>query len=522
MPKQELTYAQIIAAAAKKVMAMALQALRKKTAAIAAWFAVPKSRGRKAAEIAVWSAIVFFLFFGHRIYSNHGSFSYWWDCLSAALPYHSLDYSLGFIPRTLSGQILTFFAGPMLTGQDAAVYLFTVHIITYGLFSAVMGTMIEKAFRTRNYLMGFFSLLIIFAPSSIWYSALYHYVTYDVLMLLFSLIAFLLIRSGSEKFMWFVPACVCLGILANPTYMLFFFPLVFALLYYEFIKSVRKRTRLSNLIVTTASSFALQIYMLWTIFNDKQVGKHSQAEAIAYIERKIGYTLSALDYWAISFTTFGTDSSGTSMAPEYTTPWSDWSGWFKPMNFLIALAIGLPILIFTLAVWRKLAEGEKGFWRKSPYFLFMIAPLTLFPFHLVITDLDRLVWSILMTQVLLLAYVFIADGQGEAFARLRRISAGKKGWLAFILLLLGVVIPLIVFSDWQWLSPLRYASHLPWGDDINTILDLLADTQWTGTHSAYFLAQVLLLAHVLIAGGQEKAFARLKGIAAKKKEGRLE
>jgi len=520
MAKKKINRAQIIAAAAKKAMAMALQGLRKKTAPIAAWFASPKSRGRRAAEIAVWSAIVFLLFFGYRILytpsnlrriwevlPSNFKFKYWWDCLSAALPYHSLDYSLGFIPRALSGQILTFFAGAMLTGQDAAIYLFTVHVITYGLFSVIMGTMIEKAFRTRNYLMGLFPLLIIFAPSSIWYSALHYYVTYDVLLLLFSLVAFLLIRSRNEKLQWFVPICVCLGILANPTYMPFFFPLVFALLYYEFIKSGRKRTRLSGLIVTTASSFALQIHMLWTIFNDKQVGKYSRAETIAFIERKIGYTLNALERWTISGPTLGVDSSGMSASPEYATPWSDWGDWFKPTNYLIALAIGLPILIFTLAIWRRLAEGEKGFWRKSPYFLFMIAPLTLFPLHLFFSDLDRLVWSILMTQVLLLAYVFITDGQREAFARLSGIAAGKKGWTAFVLLLLGIVIPLIVFSDWQWLSPSRYLSHLPWGDDVSTILDLLVDTQWTGTHSVYFLAQVLLLAYVL---------------TAKKKDGRLE
>ena len=462
MPRDKLRRAQIIAAAAKKVMAIALEELRKKTAPIAAWFASPKSRGRKAAEIAVWSVIVFVLFFGYRFYFSHGSFSYWWDCLSNALPYHSLDYSLGFIPRALSGQILTFFAGATLTKHDAAVYLITVYVITYGLFSIIMGTMIEKAFRSKDYLMGLFPLLYIFAPSPVWIHQLFSYLKYDELMLLFSLFAFLLIHTRNEKLQWFVPICVFLGILANPTYMLFFFPLVFALLYYEFIKSGRKRTRLSKLIVTTASSFALQIYMLWTIFSDGQVGKYSLTEAIAYVERKIGYTLSDPERWSISTTTFGMVSSGRPMSPEYTTPWSDWGDWFKPMNFLIALAIGLPILIFTLSIWRRLAKDQKGVLRKSPYLLFMTAPLTLFPLHLFFADIDRLLWSMLLTQVLLLAYVYITDGQEVAFARLKRILAGKKGWLAFILLLLGIAVPLIVFSNRQLLLPAEDLSHLPW------------------------------------------------------------
>ena len=463
MAKKKTNRTQIIAAAAKKTVAMVLQGFRKKTAPVAAWFASPKSRGRKTAEIAVWSAIVFLLYFGYRIFFNHSSFSYWWDCLSAALPYHSLDYSLGFIPRALSGQILTFFAGKTLTGQDAAIYMVTVNFITYGLFSIIMGTVIEKALRTKNYLIGLFSLLFILAPSPVWFHAFFRYINYDVLLLLFTLFAFLLLRSGNEKLQWLVPACVFLGILANPTYMLFFFPLVFALLYYEFIKSGRKRTRLSNLIVTTASSFALQIYMLWTIFNDKQVGKYSFTEVVAYIERKIGYALPLPLRWDIGFTSFGVDADGASISAAYATKWADWGAWYNPMNYLIALAIGLPILIFTLAIWRRLAKGEKGFWRKSPYFLFMIAPLVLFPLHLFFMDVDRILWSILLTQVLLLAYVFITDRQGEAFEQLRGFVAGKKGWLVFVLLLLGIVIPLIVFHDPVWLDPMVWTlSNTPW------------------------------------------------------------
>jgi hypothetical protein len=130
--------------------------------------------------------------------------------------------------------------------------------------------------------------------------------------------------------------------------------------------------------------------------------------------------------------------------------WSRYD-WFDPIFYVTALLICAPILLFTLTIWRKHMKGVKGFWMKSPYMLFTLAPAIIFPMFLVFGDIDRLVSAVLFTQVLLLAYAFFADGQNEAFIRLKEISTGKYRWLLYVAVLLGVIVPLMVFRSTIWL-----------------------------------------------------------------------
>jgi len=406
--------------------------------------APPKSRGRRYAEIAAWFVIVLWLYFAFRV--NFRSFigSYLSPSFQAQL-IHTLDYSLGFLPRVLSGQLLTFFAGGSTTGPAAGAYFLTLYAVTYGLFSLILGMLVEKALSTKNYLMALFPLLIIFTTRAVW-NRFFSDRQLDTLMFFFALIAFFLIKN--EKPMWLVPVCVCLGIMASESFMLLFFPLVFALLYYEFIKSGRKPARLYHLIATTVSSFALEAYMLWVPFHSELVSRYSFAEAIAYLERKIGH---AFDDVYVSGGVFGKIPGGQYFPFLSFHTWAR-AYYFKPIYYVLALLICAPILTFTLAIWRRHIKGEKGFWQKSPYILFMLAPAILFPAFLVFMDMDRLVSSVLLTQVLLIAYVFFADGQNGAFLRLKEIGTGKYRWLLYASILLGVIVPLLVFHGTPWLN----------------------------------------------------------------------
>jgi len=409
----------------------------------------PKSRGRRYAEIAAWSAAVFWLYFSHRI--NIGHFIMFFLSPSYQAPLvHSMDYSLGFLPRVLSGQLLSFFAGGSMTGRAAGAYFLTLHFVTYGLLSLILGRLIEKVLSAKNYLMALFPLLIIFTPQTVWlrfFSDEY----LDTLMFLFALVAFFLIRN--EKLMWLVPVCTCLGIMASESFLLLFFPLVFALLYYEFIKGGRKRARLFNLIATTASSFALWVYFQWAVSHSELVSKYSYAEAIAYLERKTGRVFAdELFSNYVSGGVFGKILDGRNFPLARINAWSQFN-YFYPKYYVYALLICAPILIFTLAIWRRHIKGEEGFWKKSPYMLFMLAPAILFPAFLVFMDMDRLVSSVLFTQVLLIAYVFFADGQNGAFTRLKEIGTGKTRWLLYAAVILGVIVPLMVFRDAFLLNP---------------------------------------------------------------------
>jgi len=411
--------------------------------------APPKGRSRRYAEIVLWSVIVFWLYFSFRI--NLGILIRGFLSPSFQAPLiHTLDYSLGFLPRVLSGQLLSLFAGGAVTGQAAGAYFLTLYVVTYGLLSLVLGMLIEKALNAKNYLMAMFPLLIIITPQAVWIGSC-SLEQLDTLMFLFALAAFLLIKS--EKLMWFVPVCVCLGIMTSESYMMLFFPLVFALLYYEFIKGGMKRTRLFNLIATTAASFALEVYMQWAISHSELVGKYSFAEAIAYLERKTGRAFTENLHGALYLSrgVFGKSLDGQNAPLISINAWSQFYD-YKPIYYVVALLICAPILIFTLAIWHRRGKGEKGFWKKSPYILFTVAPLIIFPAYLVFMDMDRLVSAVLLTQVLWTAYVFFADGQNEAFTRLKEISTGKYRWLLYAAVLLGIIVPLVVFRGPYWLA----------------------------------------------------------------------
>jgi len=411
--------------------------------------AQPKSRGRRNAEIAAWSAAVFLLYFQFRVYI--GEFiSYYLSPSFQASFKHSPDYSLGFLPRVLSGQLLTFFAGGVTSGPAAGAYFLTLHTITYGLLSLILGVLIQKAVSAKNYLMAMFPLLIIFTHRSVWIR-FFSDEQLDTLMFLFALAAFFLVKN--EKLMWFVPVCVCLGMMASESYMLLFFPFVFALLYYEFIKGGMKRTRLYNLIATTVSSFAMWLYMQWAVINSELVSKYSFAEAIAYLERKIGYAFTDdLNSFYFSAGVFGKILDGREFPLISINAWSQFD-YFNPIFYVIVFLFCAPILIFALSIWRKHINGESSFWQKSPYILFMLAPLIIFPAFLVFMDLDRLASAVLFTQVLLLAYVFFADGQNAAFVRLKEIGTGKYRWLLYAAVLLGVIVPLLLLRGPYLLDP---------------------------------------------------------------------
>ena len=411
-----------------------------------------KTRERTYAEIAGWSVLVFLLYFGYRIIVltwPNPSLSAFLPRFSNYAAFHGLDYSMGFLPRVLSGQILSFFAEPPFTREALAAYLIIVYIIAYGLFSIIIGTMIEKALSKKNYLMALFPLLFIFAPASVWFRS-FSVILFDSLLLIFALCAFLSVKN--KKLMWFVPVAVCLGITANSAFMLLFFPLIFALLYYEYIKSGTERVRLVHLIVTTVSAFAMELYMVWAPFHSDQLAKFSYTDSLRYLENKIGRALNSFELWYISTSVFGKNSAGMPVPSESHYAWlQDW--WLQPRFLLIAIIICAPILIFTFTIWWKMAKGEKGVIKKSPYLLFMLAPLVMFPEFLIFMDIDRLVWGVLLTQALLVVHVFMADGKQQVFAPL---AAGKKRWIIYTALFLCIIVPLIVFMNKNLLNPPSY------------------------------------------------------------------
>ena len=411
---------------------------------------VRKSKERTYAEIAGWSVLVFLLYVGYRVIALYGlNIGEFLTQFTKHTALHAPDYSMGFLPRVLSGQILSFFAEPPFTRETMAAYLIIVYVIAYGLFSVIIGAMIEKALRTKNYLMALFPLLFILAPASVWFRS-FSIIQYDSFLLIFALCAFLSVKN--EKLMWFVPVTLFFGIATNYAHVLLFFPLIFALLYYEYINSGRKRVRLIHLIVTTISSAALELYMLWAPFHSGQLAKYSYEDSLMYLERKIGRALNSFELWYISTSIFGKNSAGASISRELHYSWlQDW--WLQPKFFLIAVLVCVPVLIFTFAIWRKLAKGEKGFLKKSPYFLFMLAPLIIFPEFLIFMDIDRLVWAALLTQVLLVVYVFLSNGQHPAFAP---PAEGKRRWIMYVMLALCIIIPMIVFRETRLMNPPSY------------------------------------------------------------------
>jgi len=410
--------------------------------------AQPKSRGRRYAEIAAWSAAVFWLYFQFRVYIGEFISHYFSPSFQASFK-HTPDYSLGFLPRVLSGQLLTFFAGGAATGPAAGAYFFTLHIITYGLLAFILGRLIQKAISAKNYLLAMFPLLIIFTHRSVWIR-FFSDVELDTLVFLFALAAFFLVKN--EKLMWFVPVCVCLGIMTSESFMLLFFPLILALQYYELIKSGIKRTRLYNLIATAASSFAMWLYMLWAVVNSEIVSKYSFTEAIAYLESKIGYAFSIGEKLYLVGVIYGKTLDEQDVVPSDFNAFSV-ANYFNPLFYVIALLFCAPILIFTLTIWRRHMKSEEGFWQKSPYMLFMLGPAIIFPAFFVFSDMDRLVSAVLFSQVLWLAYVFFTDGQNAAFTRLKEMGTGKYRWLLFAAVLLGVLVPLLIFRGPAWLHP---------------------------------------------------------------------
>jgi len=441
-----------------------------------------KSAGVGAANlkaVAGYSAVVFALYIGFRMYALtkemvggatlYKIFMFFSWVFQGGAAYHSLDYSMGLLPRALTGQILSFFTGGALTGRAAAIYLLAAFAITYGLFSVIVGMLIEKAVRTENYPMAMFPFLFILAPLSVWARTFFD-MNFDTFMLLFALLAFLLLlRSKNEKLLWLVPLLSCLGILANYAYALLFFPLLFALLYYEYIQSGLKKSGLARLIVTTGSSAALGLYMMVAPFYSElmhRIGlyKYDYDQAIALLEGRVGRALDPHELLYISHTIYGKIPCGDlyTYVPIKMGEFGAFSpiyGWFQPRYILCAALLCLPVCVFSLLVWRRMAKGEAGFLKRSPYYLFMLAPLIILPGFAVFSDIDRLVWSALLTQLLLVIYVFFKKGEDAAFERMKEITKRDKLALACIVLFgLAILLPLLVFKDDKLLNPVDVAS----------------------------------------------------------------
>ena len=434
--------------------------------------------------IAGVSALVFALYMGFRLYATTkllaGRFSFldmlsyaWWT-LCRGTAFHSLDYSMGFVPRALTGQVLTFFTGGAITERAAGIYLLLAYVLTYALFSVVIGILIEKAARAENYIMAMFPFLFILAPVPVWYRS-FTFANYDTFMLLFALLAFLpMLWSKHEKPLWLVPVFSCLGILTNYAFALLFFPLLFALQYYAYIQSGLQKTRLAQLLVTAGSSGALALYSVAAPYNSEWMHKlglyrYSCAQAIAYLEEKLGHVLEEADRLYIANTVFGMDARGGSFVaipPGRLTAFSPLAGWFHPKFYGNALLICAPIVIFTCIVWRRMAKGETGFWKRSPYYLFMLAPFFLVPAFMVFQDIDRLVWSVLLAQLLLMVYVYLKNGQSGAFGRMGEITKKDKLAIAGIaVFLLAILLPLLFFKTGEWLN----AHPGNWGDVLGSI-----------------------------------------------------
>jgi len=432
--------------------------------------------------VAWYSGVVFILYIGYRMYSltrlattmtglatsrfailEMIAFFTW--IFNGGTAYHSLDYSMGFLPRALTGQILSFFTGEMLTDRAAAVFLLVAYIIAYALFSVIIGILIDKAARAENYLMAMFPFLFILAPLAVWFRSFF-FMNYDTFMLLFALLAFIiLLWSKNKKLLWLVPVLSCLGIMANYAYALLFFPLIFALQYYTYIKSGLMRLRLVQLIVTTVSSAALTAYMTLAPFYSEllyRLGlyRYNYEEAVAYLGDKLGRELTGHEILYMSYTVFGMGPTPEdTWVPIATGAFSALHpdvGWFHQRFYINATVIIIPMLFFAFRVWWRMAKGETGFINKSPYYLFMLAPFIIYPAFMVFADIDRLVWSALLAQLLLMIYVFIQNGQNKAFEWLKQITKKDKlAILIIILFALAIILPMLRFNDSQWLNPLE-------------------------------------------------------------------
>ena len=452
--------------------------------------AVPNAAGSAAAAkadrktAAGASALVFLLYMGYRLYAMTkllaGRFSFldmlsyaWWT-LCRGKAFHSLDYGMGFVPRALTGQLLTLVTGGAITERAAGIYLLLAYVLTYALFSVVVGILIEKAVRTENYIMAMFPFLFVLAPVPVWFRS-FMFANYDTFMLLFALLAFLaLAQSRHERLLWLVPVFSCLGILTNYAFALLFFPLIFALQYYAYIQSGLKKSRLAQLLATTGSSGALALYSVAAPYNSEWMHRlglyrYSCAQAIAYLEGKLGHVLEEADRLYIANTVFGMDARGDSFVaipPGRLTAFSPLAGWFHPKFYGNALLICAPIVVFTCIAWWVMAKGETGFLKKSPFYLFMLAPCFIFPAFMVFQDLDRLVWSVLLTQLLLMIYVFLKNGQSGVFNRMREITKKDKPAIAGIaVFFLAILLPLLIFKTGEWLN----AHPGNWGDVLESI-----------------------------------------------------
>ena len=460
----------------------------------------PEAKASRKA-IAGYSAFVFVLYMGFRMYAltkhivgraslvNIFMFSSW--VLHRGAAYHGLDYSMGFLPHALSGQILTFFAGETITDRAAALYLLLAFVLTYGLFSVIVGILLEKAVRTENYLMALFPFLFILAPLTVW-ARTFFFMNYDTFMLLIALPAFLiLLWRKNEWLLWLIPVLSCLGIMTNHAFVLLFFPLLFALQYYEYIKSGLKKSRLLQMIVTTVSSALLAAYMVLApaysgLLQKYGLYKYSHAQAIAMLEAKIGRTLDVHEILYTSFSVFGMrpaaevydlDAYYSTYAGEFS-PWNpqteEFISTFLPQYFflhLYAFLILAPIVVFAFAVWRKMAKGETGFLSKSPYYLFMLAPFIIVPAFVVFVDMDRLVWSALLTQLLFVIYVYFKNERDVAFERLKQITKNDKtAILCAALFGLAIFLPVLLFKGADWLNPLTLETIAELLDKVGIIL----------------------------------------------------
>jgi NADH:ubiquinone oxidoreductase subunit 6 (subunit J) len=245
-----------------------------------------------------------------------------------------------------------------------------------------------------------------------------------------------------------VPVFVLLGFAANYAFLLLFFPLIFAILYFDYSKNGREGWRFAHLGVTTVTAFAMYVYMTWAVYHTERVSKYNHLEAIAYMEEKLGHVLSSFTRWYISYAVFGIDfDSGRKLTTLDNTPWGSdfYANYFSPIALLTAILLCVSTLAFAFLLWKRAARKEQGFFNKSPYYLFMVAPLLLPLAYLIFWDIDRLAWSTLLTQTLFIAHTYSEKEKDTAFAPFERIK-GRKRLLICVALLLCIAVPMFVFD----------------------------------------------------------------------------
>jgi len=394
-------------------------------------------------KTAAYSIIVFMAYMGYRSYRNVFDLKNFSAIMTEIAPLHLLDYSMGFLPRALSGQILTLLA-PNITDKAVGIFLIAVNVLAYGTLCFILGKMLMKSVSTKNHLLTLFVVLFIFMPASVW-SLMFFFgnINYDAFLLMFTLFAFLAIKE--EKLQWLVPIFSCLAIMANYAYVLLLFPFIFAVLYYEYAKSGFQKTRGRNLAVTTLSSLLMEAYMIFAVMHSSLVSKYSPAEAIAYMENKIGHSfVDGFIPQYICGTVFGW-YGGPQVLDKVTIVGNPEA--FVPWKIVPALLFCAPVLLFTFTAWLLLMKDERGFLKKSPYILFMIAPLALIPASFVFMDYDRLAWGVIITQGLLLAHVYLSRDEA-VFSRMKDFADKHRlVYIAFAVLILIQVIFGIWFMD---------------------------------------------------------------------------